>query len=107
MLRINIPANGYPKISLSIFKNLLLPVPPKGIDAEANNNVTLLFDNEEQAASYSGMLKELSQSFNEKSSALRKIRNEIIEVIDNNEFVRDYLQTPFLRERSWFNWHSV
>lgn len=104
MLRINVPSNCYSRINLSIFKNLLLPVPPKGVAAEANDNVTLLFENEEQAASYSGMLKELSNSFNEKSSALRKIRNEIIEVIDNNEFVRNYLQAPFLRDRSWINW---
>jgi len=74
MLRIRIPSNGPSKINFSSFMNYLLPVPPKGIDSEANNNAVLLFDNEQEAISYADRLKQLPGS-------QKKVSNEIVNTI--------------------------
>jgi hypothetical protein len=74
MLRISIPSNGPSKINFSSFMNYLLPVPPKGIDSEVNNDAVLLFDNEEEAKVYADRLKELPGS-------QKKAGNEIINAI--------------------------
>jgi hypothetical protein len=74
MLRISIPSNGPSKINFSSFMNYLLPVPPKGIDSEVNNDAVLLFDNEEEAKIYADRLKELPGS-------QKKAGNEIINAI--------------------------
>ena len=74
MLRISIPSNGPSKINFSSFMNYLLPVPPKGIDSELNNDAVLLFDNEEEAKNYADRLKQLPGS-------QKKAGNEIINAI--------------------------
>ena len=74
MLRISIPSNGPSKINFSSFMNYLLPVPPKGIDSEVNNDAVLLFDNEEEAKVYADRLKELPGS-------QKKAGNEVINAI--------------------------
>lgn len=74
MLRISIPSNGPSKINFSSFMNYLLPVPPKGIDSEVNNDAVLLFDNKEEAKIYADRLKQLTGS-------QKKAGNEIINAI--------------------------
>lgn len=74
MVRISIPSNGPAKINFSTFMNYLLPMPPKGIASELNNNAVLLFDNEEQAKTYADQLKQLPGS-------QKKVGNEIIAAI--------------------------
>jgi hypothetical protein len=74
MLRISIPSNGPSKINFSSFMNYLLPVPPKGIDIEVNNDAVLLFDNEEEVKIYTDKLKQLPGS-------QKKAGNEIINAI--------------------------
>ena len=74
MLRISIPSNGPSKINFSSFMNYLLPVPPKGIDSEVNNNAVLLFDNEQEAINYADKLKQLPGS-------QKKVGNEIVNTI--------------------------
>ena len=74
MLRISIPSNGPSKINFSSFMNYLLPVPPKGIDIEVNNDAVLLFDNEEEVRIYTDKLKQLPGS-------QKKVGNEIINAI--------------------------
>lgn len=74
MVRISIPSNGPAKINFSTFMNYLLPMPPKGIASELNNNAVLLFDNEEQAKTYADQLKQLPGS-------QKKIGNEIVAAI--------------------------
>jgi hypothetical protein len=54
--------------------NYLLPVPPKGLDSEVNNDAVLLFDNEEEAKTYADELSKLPGS-------QKKIGNEIINAI--------------------------
>ena len=77
MLRINVPPNGPAKIDYSTFRNYLLPVPPNGIDSEANNNLVLLFDNPQKAIAYAKELKGLQGS-------QKKVGNEIIAAIVND-----------------------
>ena len=74
MLRISIPSNGPSKINFSSFMNYLLPLPPKGIDIEVNNDAVLLFDNEEEVKIYTDKLKQLPGS-------QKKAGNEIINAI--------------------------
>jgi len=74
MLRVSIPSNGPAKINFSSFMNYLLPVPPKGIDIEVNNEAVLLFDNEEEVKTYTDRLKALPGS-------QKKVGNEIINAI--------------------------
>jgi hypothetical protein len=74
MLRISIPSNGPSKINFSSFMNYLLPLPPKGIDIEVNNDAVLLFDNEEEVKVYTDKLKQLPGS-------QKKVGNEIINAI--------------------------
>jgi hypothetical protein len=71
MVRISIPSNGPSKINFSTFMNFLLPVPPKGLDSEVNNDAVLLFDNEDEAKNYANELAKLPGS-------QKKIGNEII-----------------------------
>jgi hypothetical protein len=54
--------------------NYLLPVPPKGIEIEVNNDAVLLFDNEEEVKIYTDKLKQLPGS-------QKKVGNEIINAI--------------------------
>ncbi|MHB8208335.1 hypothetical protein [Mucilaginibacter sp.] len=74
MLRISIPSNGPSKINFSSFMNYLLPLPPKGVDIEVNNDAVLLFDNEEEVKVYTDKLKQLPGS-------QKKVGNEIINAI--------------------------
>jgi hypothetical protein len=74
MLRISIPSNGPSKINFSNFMNYLLPIPPKGLVSEVNDNAVLLFDDEEQAKIYAEKLKQLPGS-------QKKVGNEIVAVI--------------------------
>jgi hypothetical protein len=74
MLRISIPSNGPSKIKFSSFMNYLLPIPPKGIDIEVNNDAVLLFDNEEEVKIYTDKLNQLPGS-------QKKVGNEIINAI--------------------------
>jgi len=74
MLRISIPSNGPAKINFSTFMNYLLPMPPKGIASEVNNDAVLLFDNEDEAKTYAEQLTKLPGS-------QRKIGNEIVNAI--------------------------
>ncbi len=74
MLRISIPSNGPSKINFSTFMNYLLPMPPKGIISEMNNDAVLLFENEEQAKTYADQLKTLPGS-------QKKVGNEIVNAI--------------------------
>ena len=74
MLRISIPSNGPSKINFSNFMNYLLPIPPKGLVSEVNDDAVLLFDNEEQAKSYAEKLKQLPGS-------QKKVGNEIVAAI--------------------------
>lgn len=74
MLRISIPSNGPSNINFSTFMNYLLPLPPKGIVSEVNNDAVLLFENEEQAKTYADQLKQLPGS-------QKKVGNEIVAAI--------------------------
>jgi len=77
MLRINIPSDGPSKINFSTFWNYLLPVPPNGVASAVNNDVVLLFDNEEQAANYADVLKHLPGS-------QQKMGKELVNAIDHD-----------------------
>ena len=58
-----------------------MPVPPMGVACEVNNDVILLFDNQEQATAYADELKQLPGS-------QKKVGKEVINAIDNDLLVK-------------------
>ncbi|MDB5010562.1 MAG: hypothetical protein JWR67_2298 [Mucilaginibacter sp.] len=92
MLRITIPSNGPAKLTFSSFENEDLPKPPNGIDVEVNNNVILLFDDEEEAIDFADGLEDISNSINDNTSPVKLAINDIIMAIKNNKFIQDYLE---------------
>ena len=91
MLRINIPSNGPSNISFSTFDNFDFPKPPNGMDSEINNDVILLFDDEEEAIAYANELKQLAFDIDDDDSAQKTAANEVAAAIENDEFVKEYL----------------
>jgi hypothetical protein len=91
MLRINIPSNGPSNISFATFDNYDFPKPPNGMDSEVNNDVILLFDDEQEAVDYARELKRLAFEIDDERSAQKKAANEVATAIESDEFVREYL----------------
>jgi hypothetical protein len=85
MLRINVSPDGPSKLDYSNFRDFLLPAPPDGFDAGDDNRLVLLFDDEQQAIDYAREIAKLPGS-------QRKIGNELVAAIGNNQFVRAYAQ---------------
>lgn len=83
MLRINVSPDGPAKLDYSNFRNYLLPVPPDGVDAEENDRLVLLFDDEQQAIDYAKRINRLSGS-------QRKAGNELVAAIGNHRDVRAF-----------------
>lgn len=90
MLRIAIPSTGSSQLTFNTFESYDIPVPPNGIDAEINNDVLLLFDDEEQAINYARDLYDLADSIDDNASHKKLVINDIINTINNNDFIRSY-----------------
>lgn len=90
MLRITIPSTCVSKLTFTAFERYGLPAPPNGVDAEINNNVILLFSNEEDALTYARQLENLSLELNDRSSPENLAISDIIMAIRNDEFVQGY-----------------
>ncbi|GAB2981186.1 hypothetical protein GCM10027049_16310 [Mucilaginibacter puniceus] len=90
MLRISIPSNGSSELTFAKFENYNLPKPINGIDAEINN-VSLLFDNEQDAVDYVDKLIQYLDDMDDDISPKRSAINDIIVTVKNDEFVRAYL----------------
>ncbi len=91
MLQITIPSNGRAELTFSSFENSDLPKPPNGIDEEINDDVILLFDDEEQAVAYADELEDISTAINDNSSPRKLALNDIIVAIKSDSFVQEYL----------------
>jgi len=90
MLRIKIPLIRASQLSLSNFMRYQLPVPPHGVEAKADDEAILIFDNEEEAISYADKLEEVDLSVS-KSSPQKNVLRDVVTAIRNDEFVRTYL----------------
>jgi hypothetical protein len=93
MLQITIPSNGRAGLTFSSFENSDLPKPPNGIDEEINDDVILLFDDEEQAVAYADELEDISTAVNDNNSPKKLALNDIIVAIKGDAFVQEYLKS--------------
>jgi hypothetical protein len=90
MLRITVIPTGTAGLTFSTFERYGIPAPPKGVDAEVNDDLILQFENEDEAVTYAGQLENLSNELNDKSSPQNLAIGDIIMAINNDEFVQNY-----------------
>jgi hypothetical protein len=90
MLRIAIPSTGDSQLTFNSFEKFSVPPPPNGVDAEVNNDVILLFDDEQQAVDYADSLFEVGTELENDKTPQKLIVNDIVTAIYNNDFVRSF-----------------
>jgi regulatory protein YycI of two-component signal transduction system YycFG len=90
MLRIAIPSTGQSGLTFNSFEKFSVPPPPNGVDAEINNEVVLLFNDEQQAVEYAESLFEVSSDLDNDKTPQKLIVNDIVGAIYNNNFVKSY-----------------
>jgi hypothetical protein len=90
MLRIAIPATGRSQLNFNSFEKNNIPSPPNGVDAEINNDVLLLFDDEEQAINYAESLYAISDDIDDEDSPQKLAINDIVNTIYTNDFIVSY-----------------
>jgi len=89
MLKINIP-RGSALISQEMFQEYNIPLPPNGTDTEINEDVILLFDDEQQAVTYLDLLEDNADEVDDESPE-KDIMNVLITAISDDEFVQTFL----------------
>lgn len=90
MLKIDIP-RGSALISREMFSEYSIPLPPNGTDTEINEDVILLFDDEQQAVTYLDQLEDLTENVDDESPE-KDILNALITAIEDDSFVQTYLE---------------
>ncbi|MBC7400055.1 MAG: hypothetical protein H7289_08930 [Mucilaginibacter sp.] len=90
MLRIAIPSTGQSQLTFNSFEKYSVPPPPNGVDAEINNDVVLLFDDEQQAVEYADSLFEVGTDLDNDQTSKKLIVNDILGAIYNNDFIKSY-----------------
>ncbi|MES2375813.1 MAG: hypothetical protein V4553_04510 [Bacteroidota bacterium] len=90
MLRIAIPSTGESQLTFNSFEKYSVPPPPNGVDTEINNDVVLLFDDEEQAIAYADSLFEVGTDLGNDETGKKLIVNDIVGAIYNNDFIKSY-----------------
>jgi hypothetical protein len=90
MLRIEIPSAGPAPLTFSKLETLNLPAPPSGVDQEINDDVILLFADEQEAVDYSLEMDRHINSLKDRHSAEYSAASAIIKAIAEDEFVQTY-----------------
>ncbi len=91
MLRIEIPAKGHSCLDFSKLQQMDLPSPRNGFGSEINNNIVLLFEDEQDAIEYTYQVDSYAESLDDQSAQEYKAANEIIKAISDDDFVRSYI----------------
>ncbi|TWR31391.1 hypothetical protein FPZ43_02635 [Mucilaginibacter pallidiroseus] len=91
MLRIDIPTTESTKTTATVFNEFDIPKPPNGTDTEINNDLILLFDDEEEAVAYLEAIEDYGTEL-DSDAPEKQILNEIVSAISNDEFVQAYLK---------------
>lgn len=90
MLKIVVQPDGPSKLDLSLFERLDIAAPGNGVEAEADDDLVLRFEDEEDAIEYADMLQVLSDQLNDKTTTQYLAINDIIAAIRNDRFVQDF-----------------
>ena len=88
MLRIDIPSKD---ITLRTFEEFNIPSPSSGMDTEVNQDVVLLFEDEEEAVAYLDVLEDHAADLDNNASE-KPLINALVSAVTNDEFVQAYLQ---------------
>lgn len=91
MVRICIPPTGQSPLTTADFNHYRLPIPSNGLEAERDNETTLLFNNEYEAVVYADQLDEIFTTVS-KRSPLKNILRDVATAIRNDDTVRNYLE---------------
>ena len=92
MLSIDIPSNGSSWLTFTELKKYNIPAPPNGFSSEANDNVIIHFDDEQQALDYAYDLDTYSNSIDRETEEYNVIA-DIIKAVGDDEFVKAYIQS--------------
>jgi hypothetical protein len=90
MLRIAVPSTEQSGLTFNSFEKFSVPPPPNGVDAEINNEVVLLFDDEQQAIDYADSLFEVGTNLDNDKTPQKLIVNDIVGAIYNNDFIKSF-----------------
>jgi hypothetical protein len=93
MLRIKIPSDGLSALDYRKFTQLDVPHPHSGIRPEVNNNVILLFEDEQEAVDYAHQVDGYAESLEDHNSSEYLAASDIIKAIGDDEFVQAYIQS--------------
>jgi len=92
MLQITVPSNGQSNLTFTELVQLDLPQPKDGVRAEVDNDVILSFDDEQEAIDYTHLIERYAESLKDHNSLQYLALQDIIMAINNDEFVRSYLE---------------
>ena len=90
MLFINVSSAANSRVKFSDFVRYGLPAPPDGADAEANDDLILRFDDEDEAIAFAEQLENMADGLNDKDTPQYAAINDMIMAINNDEFVKSY-----------------
>lgn len=93
MLRIEIPSDGQSGLNFSKLEKYDIPAPSSGFDQEVNNNVVMLFENEQEAIDYAQRMDEYAESISDNPTPTHLVIRDIIDAISNDSFVQSYIQS--------------
>ncbi|AMR33288.1 hypothetical protein A0256_18610 [Mucilaginibacter sp. PAMC 26640] len=74
-----------------MFDEYSIPKPPNGTDTEVNEDVILLFDDEQQAVTYLDELEDYADDVDDESPE-KDILNALITAISDDSFVQTYIE---------------
>ncbi|OOQ62074.1 hypothetical protein [Mucilaginibacter pedocola] len=89
MLRIDIPQSSA-LINKDMFVDYNIPKPPNGTNTEINEDVVLLFDDEEQAVAYLDKLEEHADDLDDESPG-KDVITALITAITEDAFVQAFI----------------
>lgn len=92
MLRIDVPSDGPSNLTFTLLQEFNIPAPELGYDAEVNNNVVMLFEDEQQAIDYAHDVDAYAASIDHDSHEYMVI-GDMIKAISDDEFVQAYIQS--------------
>jgi hypothetical protein len=93
MLFIEVKSTGHSKLTFSKLSQMDIPLPENGANPESNDNVVLSFEDEQEAVDYKLKLDRFLNSLDEQDSAEYLAANDMVNAINNDEFVRAYMQS--------------
>jgi len=92
MLRIDVPSDGPSNLTFNELQKYSIPAPELGFQAEVNDDVVMLFEDEQQAIDYAHDVDVYAGSIDHTSQEYMII-SDMIKAISDDEFVQAYIQS--------------